>query len=99
MHKGEQLTKRKEPAVGKSLKEFRETYDKSTIVPQKIRNGLRMLGQGWEYEVQFAKMAGVSLADLGMFRDQFSEYVIPLRESRRAWAGTLGVAKAMREML
>ena len=84
---------------GRTLKEFKETYDKATIVPQRIRNGLKMLGQGWEYEVLFAKMAGVSLADLSAFRDQFADHVITLKESRRAWAGSAAVAKAMREML
>lgn len=84
---------------GKTLAEFRLTYDKATIVPAKIKAGLKALGGGWEYEVQFAKLAGVSLADLGMFRDQFAAHVVSLRESRRAWAGTAAVANQMREMI
>ncbi len=88
-----------EKRVGRSLNEFRLTYDKDTIIPAKVKTALRQLGQGWEYEVQFAKIAGVSLADLGNYRDQFADHVVTLRESRRAWAGTTATAKAMREML
>jgi len=85
--------------AGRSLADFRATYDKATIIPAKVRAALKALGSGWEYEVQFAKLAGVSLADLGTFRDGFAEHVVSLREGRRAWAGTAATAKAMREML
>jgi transposase-like protein len=88
-----------EKKVGRSLNEFRLTYDKDTIVPARIRAALRELGQGWEYEAQFVRLAGVSAADLGNYRDQFADHVVSLRESRRAWAGTTATAKAMREML
>ena len=84
---------------GRSLAEFRAQYDKNFIVPAKIKAALAALGASWEYEVQFARSAGVSLADLGNYRDQFAGYVVALRESRRAWAGTTATAKAMREML
>lgn len=86
-------------AAGRSLSEFRSTYDKATIIPAKVKEALKSLGTGWEYEVQFAKLAGVSLADLGAFRDQFAPHVVSLREGRRAWAGTAATAKQMREML
>lgn len=86
------------PAAGRSLSEFRATYDKSTIVPAKVKAGLSALGNRWEYEVVFAKMVGVSLMDLGAVREQFAEYVVSMRE-RRAWAGTKATAEAMRRML
>lgn len=85
---------------GKTLNDFRQTYDKATIVPAKIKAALVVLGAGgWDYESQFARLAGVSLADLGTFRDQFADYVVALRDSRRAWAGSKATAKQMREML
>ena len=88
------------PAGGRSLAEFRNTYDKNTIVPAKIKTALRQLGSGWEYEVAFAKMAGVGLAELGQFREQFVEHVVQIgRDARRAWAGTKATAEAMRRML
>jgi lambda repressor-like predicted transcriptional regulator len=86
--------------TGRSLTEFRDTYDKATIIPAKIKTALKTLGSGWEYEVEFAKLASVSLVDLGRFRDAFSEHVVTIgRDSKRAWAGTITTAKAMREML
>jgi hypothetical protein len=86
---------------GKTLAEFRAVWDKSTIIPERVRAGLRQLGaNGWEYEVAFAKLAGVSLADLGNFRDEFAEHVVPLeRGTRRAWAGSAAMAERMKEAL
>ncbi len=84
--------------TGRTLTEFRAAYDKD-IVPGKIRVALKVLGHGWEYEVGFAKLAGVSPADLGNYRDQFSPFVVALKETRPAWAGSIATAKAMREML
>ena len=86
--------------AGRALAEFREAYDKATIIPARIRAALKTLGAGWEYETEFAKLANVSLIDLGRFRDQFSEHVVSVnRASKRAWAGTTATAKAMRDML
>jgi len=85
---------------GRSLQDFRAEYDKDFIVPQKISDALRILGDGWEYEVQFAKLASVGLVDLASYRDAFAEHVVVLgREGRRAWAGTKEAAAKMREML
>lgn len=84
----------------RTLDEFRQTYDKATIVPAKIKAGLKTLGAtGWEYEVQFAKLCGISSADLSAYRDGFASHVVPLRDSRRAWAGTVSTANKMKEML
>lgn len=88
------------PVKGKSLSEFKATYDKSFIVPNKIKAALKELGGGWAYELDFAKLAGVSVMDIGRVRDQFAEHIVVLnRESKRAWAGTKATAKAMRNML
>jgi hypothetical protein len=87
------------PKGGRSLSEFRNTYDKSTIVPSKLKAAIKALGsQGWEYEVQFIRMAGVSPSDVGNFRDEFAEYIVATRD-RRVWAGSVKTAQQMREML
>jgi hypothetical protein len=86
--------------AGRPLADFRSQYDKSYIVPNRIKAALSQLGSGWEYEVQFAKLAGVSLSDLGAYRDQFAAHIVVLgRDGRRAWAGTRTIADAMRSML
>jgi hypothetical protein len=88
-------------AKARTLTEFRAQYDKGYIVPARVKDALKRLGaSGWEYEVDFAKLAGVALADLGRFRDQFADFVVAIgRDSRRAWAGSKATANAMREML
>ena len=86
-------------AKGKSLTAFRDEYDKDTVVPKKLRAALASLGAGWEYEVQFSRAAGVSLADLAASRDAFAEFVVQLPGGRRAWAGKKAVAEKMRRML
>jgi molybdenum-dependent DNA-binding transcriptional regulator ModE len=85
---------------GRSLAEFRSTYDKATIIPAKIKEALKALGNGWEYEADFARIAKVSTLDLGRFRDQYAAHVVTIgKDSRRAWAGTEKLAQEMRDML
>ena len=86
-------------ATGRSLSEFRATHDKSYIVPKKIRDGLAKLGEGWEYEMNFAKIAGISLSDLAAFRSLFEEHMVVVDRTRRAWAGTKATAAKMRAMV
>lgn len=84
----------------KTLSDFRNTYDKATIVPAKVKAAIKAMGQnGWEYEVEFGRMAGVRLSDLAAFRDMFADFVVGLKDNRRAWAGSVKTAKTMREML
>lgn len=85
--------------VGHSLQEFRAAHDKSFIVPQKIRAALKALGDGWEYEAQFTRMAGISQTELGNYREQFSEHVVMVDRIKRVWAGTKAAAAKLREMV
>ena len=87
------------PQSGKSLSEFRKLYDKDFIVPSRVKTALSGLGDAWVYEVEFCRLAGVTMADLGNYRDRFADHVVVLKESRRAWAGTKALAKKMREMV
>lgn len=85
---------------GKSLADFRAMHDKSFIIPTRIKEGLKQLGDGWEYEMTFAKICGVGLADLSSFRDEFSDFVVVVRrDGKRAWAGTKVTAQKMKEMI
>ena len=87
--------------AGRSLADFRKEYDKDTIVPAKLKAAIEALGQdGWEYEVPFAKQAGVSLADLSTYRDSFAAYVVTVRrDGKRVWAGSTKLAKQRREIV
>ena len=84
----------------KSLTDFRQTYDKDTIIPRKIEAGIAEIGTGWVYESEFVRIAGVTYSDLGMYREAYADHVVYIkRESKRAWAGTPELAQQMREML
>lgn len=85
-------------AAGKSLEDFRAAHDKSYIVPGKVRAALKALGDGWEYEMAFAKLAGVSLGDLSAFRAMFEDHIVVVERTKRAWAGSKALAAKMREM-
>ena len=86
--------------VVKTLADFKSAHNRDTIIPQKIKGALTMLGKGgWEYELAFSKMAVIHLSDLGNFRTMFADYVVELKGGRRAWAGSVALAKQMREML
>lgn len=84
----------------KSLNEFKQTFDKSFIVPNKIKAQLKKMGAGWMYEVDFAREAGITLTDVGHYRDKYAEaHVVELRGGRKAWAGKKSVTIQMREMI
>lgn len=98
--KGVKLPERaRRPTAGKTLAEFRAVHDKAFIIPQRIKEGLAKLGDGWEYEATFAKMAGVSLLDLGHFRSMFEAHVIMVERTKRVWAGTPTLAEKMKAMV
>lgn len=98
---GTKLSEMKTPRkAGRPLSEFREVYDKDFIVPKRIKQGLKELGQGWEYEAEFIRQIGVRAIDLAAYRDMFADHIVNIRsESKRAWAGTTATAKQMREMV
>ena len=87
----------------KTLSDFRAAHDKNFVVPQKIKAGIEKLGkEGWEYEVDFARMCGVNTTDFARFRDQFEEFFVTVlsnNHTRRVWAGSKATADKMREMV
>ena len=88
------------PKVGKSLADFRAAHDKDYIVPSKIKAALKQIGNGWEYEADFLRLASVSVADLALYRDQFGDHwVVVDRSGKRVWAGTKALADEMRSMI
>jgi hypothetical protein len=85
--------------AGRSLTEFKNVYDKDTIVPAKIKEGLADLGQSWEYEVEFVKRCGLSFNDIGNYRDQFPDNWLVIRgDGKKVWA-SVKMIKEMKGML
>ncbi len=88
---------------GKTLEDFRSAHDKNYIVPKKIKDALAKLGDSWEYEIDFIKLAGVSTTDMVRFREQFEDHIVGVKinggsHKKNVWAGTLSLAKKLREM-
>lgn len=84
----------------KTLADFKSVHDRDTVVPDRIKKALSLLGHGgWEYEAELSRLATIRLGDLHNFRDKFADYVVELKGGRRAWAGSIALAKQMRKML
>lgn len=90
-------------ATGRDLGEFRATFDKNYIVPQRIRAAIEQIGkEAWVYEVELQKLAGLSVTDLAMFRDQFEDYFVTVNDrsnKKRLWCGSKEFAVQLREMV
>jgi hypothetical protein len=86
---------------GKTLAEFRAAHDKAFIVPTKIKAALDALGDGWEYEAAFIKIAGISQADCSSYREKFEDFVVVVggKTTKRVWCGTKKLATQLREMV
>lgn len=91
----------------RTVAEFRSVHDRSVVIPNKIRAALAELlkvgPEHYEYEVEFMKrLQGVSVADMGMYRDQFEEYVLEVQipgkgsNKRKVWFGDKKVAAKLR---
>jgi hypothetical protein len=87
--------------IGKNLTDFRALHDKSFIVPKKITDGLKALGDGWEYELGFLRLSGLSTNDLAAYREPFEEFIVIVngKNPKRVWCGTKALAEKLRAMV
>lgn len=88
-------------AGARSVEDFRANFDRNYIVPNKIRAALAELGDGWVYEAELLKLAGISTTDLAIFREQFSDYwlVADRAAKKRVWCGTSALAEELRNLI
>ncbi len=87
--------------------DWQASHDPDVIIPNKIRAALAaLLKQGpehYEYEADFAKLAGVSLPKLAQYRAQFDSHIVlgedptGRRTSQRGWFGNPKTAKRLRD--
>jgi hypothetical protein len=67
-------------AKPRTLADFRAAHDPDVIVPNKIRVALEKVGaagpENFEYEMEFAKLAGISVNQLAAYRDQFAKHIV-----------------------
>lgn len=86
--------------AGKTLEDFRSRHDKDYIVPKKIKAALEQLGDSWEYESDFIRLAGLSQTDFASYRDQFDAHAVVVdRSGKRVWTGTKSMAEKLRGMV
>jgi hypothetical protein len=91
--------------VGKTLADFRAAHDKDFIVPNRMKAAIKALGSdGWEYETEFMKLAGISTTDLSAYRDQFADFQAVATTTKMSgggvrkkiiWCGSTGFAKKL----
>lgn len=89
------------PTKVKGILDFRAAHDKDFIVPQKIKVALVALGKdGWEYEAQFYKAAGISTTDGARYRDEFKEQIVTIEAGKkRIYCGSPALAVKMKAMV
>jgi hypothetical protein len=90
---------KKASAKGRTEDEFSALYDKSVIVPRKIKAALAALGESWEPEVDFLRRCGLSTTDFSRFREPFMAHSVTTTGTnpKRIWAGTVKFAAKLRE--
>lgn len=95
------MTAKKTTAKTRDFNEFRAAYDKSFIVPNKIRSGLASLGESWEPEAEFIRRCGLCTTDFARYRDEFMDHVVevPGKQAKRVWAGTKAYANKLRDTI
>jgi hypothetical protein len=99
------------PAVGQAAKQadggkkkrtiadFKAAYDKDTIIPNRIKDGLKRMVDEWLTEQEFVRFAGVSTGDMANYREQFEAYIVPVKRDKRIWAKTPRIAAELRELV
>ena len=85
----------------RTLDDFRGQYDKDFIIPKKIEEAIEALGKdGWLYEAEFSRESGVSLSQLAIYRENYTDYTLMTgKHGRRVWAGSKEFASQLRNML
>ncbi len=87
------------PIHVRSLSDFKQSYDKETIIPRAVQGAFKQLGSGWLYEAEFAKLACISMKDISMFRDRYAAHIVIVADHRRIWVGNPRIAEEMRRMI
>jgi hypothetical protein len=85
--------------AGRPISDFRAAHDKGFIIPTRIREGLAKLGDGWVYEGEFCKLAGIGAQDLANHREPFVDHIVLVERTKRVWAGSKRTAAKLREMV
>lgn len=92
------------PKKGKSVADFRAIHDPSVAIPAKISAALKKMKDAkdsWNYEADVAQLAGITTAQLAMFREEFKEHLVEAPGTRSSrprivWFATPALAAEAR---
>ncbi len=90
------------PKVGMSMAELNAKYNPAVIIPTKIREALKKLGNAAVEEQDFRALVGTNSSMISAYRDEFIDHVIPVRRggaTKYIWAGTTEFAQEARDAL
>lgn len=83
----------------KTLDDFKNTHDKNTIIPNRIKAGIAALGpNGWEYYGDFLKANKISVTDGSKFVESFKSFVVET-DKKRIICGSKKLAAKLVEMV
>lgn len=90
-------------ASKKGREAFLISHDKGTKVPRKIEAALAAMkkegSDRWEYDSDFRALTGVSVPDLGTYREKYAKFLVwaPSEQGRKSsrliWCCTVELAK------
>lgn len=93
---------KKKIAAAMSLADIDRRFNPNVVIPAKIEEALKNLGEAGMLAVDFSKFAGVNVLQLSLFADQFEDYLVIIRDNgkpKTIWCGTKGFAAKARERL
>jgi len=83
-----------------TLADFRSEHDKDVVIPNKIRDALKKIEGTWLYEMQFIRLASISVGEMGTYRNEFDDYFVTIsgKNPKRAWFGLKKDAEEARKI-
>lgn len=83
-----------------SKEQVNARYNPSVLIPNKIRDGLKALGEAACTPNDFARLCGISAQQLASYEAEFSSYTATVPDNGRRktlWCGTTAFAAAIRD--
>lgn len=93
---------------GKTFEDFQKTHDRKFIVARRVQDGLKSLGNSWEYETDFIRRCRVRHSEWGSISESIKEHFVTVPggggpgnsgHKKRVVAGTKVFAGKLRAQL
>ena len=93
---------KKPSAVALSLDDLDKQYNPDVIIPDRIRAGLKKLGDHAMTSMHFQRECNITVAQLSQYGPQFESFQVVVRDNgkpKTLWCGTEAFARKVRERL